>query len=93
MTREEIGNENLYPIFIKKYKKDYCVFIPDLQGYTDEKTIEKAIESAKEYIRNIKELRGYLVPASNIEEAINKAKKDADDLFDYSDGLLVYVKI
>lgn len=85
--------ENLYPIFIKKDEKDYCVFIPDLQGYTDEKTIEKAIESAKEYIRNIKELRGYLVSPSNVEEAINKAKKDADDLFDYSDGLLVYVKI
>lgn len=85
--------KNLYPIFIKKHEKDYCVFIPDLQGYTDETTIEKAIESAKEYIRNIKELRGYLVPPSNVEEAIDKAKKDANDLFDYSDGLLVYVKI
>jgi len=87
--------KDLYPIFIKKHKKDYCVFIPDLEGYTDETTIEKAIESAKEYIRNIRELRrGYLVPPSNVEEAINKAKKNAaDDIFDYSDGLLVYIRI
>lgn len=81
-----------YPVLIKQSGKDYLVYIPDLDGYTEGKNLADAIKMARDYIG----LAGIdcekLPKASNYEDALKKAKENADS-FDYSDGLATIVDV
>lgn len=86
-----------YPILIKEYGNDYLVYVPDMGIYTEGKSVADAMEMARDaiglkgvdYIENNIEL-----PApSDIENTSRKAKEDADEDFDYSDGILTLVDV
>lgn len=86
-----------YPVFIKQGGNDFLVYVPDLGVYTEGKDFEDAIEMARDAI-SLKcvsmEDHGELLPErSSAEEAIRKAKDDADEIFDYSDGVLTFVDV
>lgn len=85
-----------YPTFIAKDKKDYLVYVPDFDIYTEGKSFSDAIEMARDAI-GLKgicmEDEGMKLPkASTCEKAIEKAKEDAED-FDYTKGTLIMIKI
>ena len=42
----EIVMKEVYPVFIAEYKKDYLVFVPDFEIYTEGISLAKAIEMA-----------------------------------------------
>lgn len=86
-----------YPILIKEHGNDYLVYVPDMGIYTEGKSVADAMEMARDaiglkgvdYIENNIEL-----PApSDIENTSRKAKEDADEDFDYSDGILTLVDV
>ena len=82
-----------YPVFIKQAGKDYLVYIPDLELYTEGKDLPDAIAMARDAI-GLKLVDKLEYPeASSPEKAMEKAKEDADDTFDYSDGLLTFVDV
>lgn len=89
--------KNAYPTFIAKINNDYLVFVPDMKIYTEGTSIADAIEMARDAIG----LKGIDLEDENIElpkpsdadKAIELAKEDADEDFDYSTGLLTYVDV
>ncbi|MBP5528492.1 MAG: type II toxin-antitoxin system HicB family antitoxin [Lachnospiraceae bacterium] len=99
MKKEKINNSTkiAYPTFIEKNGKDYLVFVPDLDIYTEGKSLADAIEMARDSIG----LKGItmeddgleLPEPSSPEIALAKARKDADEIFDYSSGLLTFVDV
>ena len=86
-----------YPVLIKQCGKDYLVYVPDLELYTEGKSMAEAMEMARDaiglkgvdYMKDTKTLP----EPSNATEAINKAKEEADEDFDYSDGILTLVDV
>lgn len=86
-----------YPIFIKEYKKDYLVFIPDFNSNTSGKSIEEAIFMARDEIGmlgiTLMDKEECLPEPSSYNNAMVIAKEDADEDFDFSDGLLTLVDI
>ena len=86
-----------YPAFIKENAGEYLVYVPDMEIYTEGESFENAIEAARDAIGlkgidfedDHKELPKMSLP----EEALKKAQKDADDDFDYSDGIMTYVDV
>lgn len=86
-----------YPILIKECGDDYLVYVPDMEIYTEGKSVADAMEMARDAIG----LKGvdYLgdnaeLPApSDKNTALRKAKADADEDFDYSDGILTLVDV
>ena len=89
--------KNAYPTFIAKINNNYLVFVPDMKIYTEGTSIADAIEMARDAIG----LKGIDLEDENIElpkpsdadKAIELAKEDADEDFDYSTGLLTYVDV
>ncbi len=89
--------KNAYPTFINKNNNDYLVFVPDMGIYTEGSSIADAIEMARDAIG----LKGIafeddeieLPKPSTPEQALIKAKEDADEDFDYSTGILTYVDV
>ena len=86
-----------YPALIKKCKNDYLVFVPDLELYTEGKSLGDAIYMARDAIE-LKLLSydddGITYPAASDRDAvIEKAKQDADKDFDFSDGILTFIDI
>ena len=87
----------VYPVFIKRVEKDYLVYIPDMEIYTEGNGFAEAIASARDviglkavdYLEDGKELP----QASDGKRAIEKAREDADEGFDYSDGVLTFVDV
>ena len=87
----------VYPVFVKRVEMDYLVYIPDLEIYTEGDGLAGAIMSARDaiglkavdYLDDGKELPH----ASDGKRAIEKAKEDADEDFDYSDGVLTFVDV
>lgn len=85
-----------YPVFIAENNKDYLVFIPDFEIYTEGKSMTDAIEMARDAIG----LKGIdyeddgkeLPKASNYNEAMAIAKADTE-IFDYSQGIITMVDI
>ena len=83
--------KQVYPVFIREYKKDYLVYVPDMDIYTEGKTMADAIEMARDaiglkgidYEDNVKQIP---LPSSR-EEALANAKAN-NDIFDYSVGIL-----
>ena len=87
----------VYPVFIKQAASDYLVYVPDLELYTEGGDMADAISMARDAIglkllEYTDEKEEYPV-ASDQENALRKAKEDADDLFDYSDGILTFVDV
>ncbi len=89
--------KNTYPTFIEKNNEDYLVFVPDMNIYTEGNSLTNAIEMARDAI-GLKGITmeddGLALPEpSSSEQAIAKAREDADEIFDYSTGLLTYVDV
>lgn len=86
-----------YPIFIKKDGKDFLVFVPDWEIYTEGSSFVNAIEMARDAIGLsgiVKEDDGAEFPkASTCDEAVIKAKNDADEDIDFSTGILTLVDV
>ena len=84
-----------YPVFVKQAASDYLVYVPDLELYTEGSDLADAIVMARDAIGlKLLEFKDADYPeASDPKEAMKKAKEDADDEFDYSDGLLTYVDV
>ena len=85
-----------YPTFIAQSGEDYLVYVPDMEIYTEGKSLTDAIDMARDAIG----LKGIdmeddgkdLPQASGYSEVIQKAKADADD-FDFTDGILTMVDV
>lgn len=88
--------KQVYPVLIAEYKKDFLVFVPDMEIYTEGKSMVDAIEMARDAIglKGIDfEDDGKAIPLPSTREgAINRAKEDAD-IFDYSTGILTLVDV
>ena len=85
-----------YPVFIAKKCEDYLTYIPDMELYTEGKSMVDAIEMARDAIGlqgiNLEDDGKELPFPSTQEEAIQKAKEETE-IFDYSTGLLTWVDI
>ncbi|WP_347136098.1 type II toxin-antitoxin system HicB family antitoxin [[Clostridium] symbiosum] len=85
-----------YPTFIAECGKDYLVYVPDMDIYTEGHDLMDAIEMARDAIglKGIDlEDDGKGIPeASSYKAASAKAKADADD-FDYTQGMLTMVDV
>ena len=88
--------KQVYPVLIAEYKKDFLVYVPDMDIYTEGKTMADAIEMARDAIglKGIDfEDDGKTIPSpSSRESAITKAKEN-QDIFDYSTGILTLVDV
>lgn len=86
-----------YPVLMKKCNNDFLVYVPDLEIYTEGKNITDAIEMARDAIglKGIALENGnQIIPEpSDYGKAIEKARKEADDIFDYSDGITTIVDV
>ncbi len=92
----EVVMKQVYPVLIVEYKKDFLVYVPDMEIYTEGKSMVDAIEMARDAIglKGIDfEDDGKAIPLPSTREgAINRAKEDAD-IFDYSTGILTLVDV
>ena len=86
-----------YPVFIKQTGRDFLVFVPDLELYTEGSSLPNAIAMARDAIGlklvDVSDNQLDYPEASTPAEALVKAKEDADETFDYSDGLLTFVDV
>ena len=86
-----------YPVFIKSADgmNAYLVFVPDLKIYTESyESFADAMFMARDAIELYYKCGDIEIPEpSNYERAIELAKEDADEDFDYSDGVLTYVDV
>lgn len=88
--------KKVYPTFISQNGKDYLVYVPDMDIYTEGKSMEDAIDMARDAIG----LKGIdyendgkeLPEPSDDEGALQKAKEDTD-IYDYSKGIQTLVDI
>ena len=89
--------EKTYFTFIKKSGEDYLVYVPDMEVYTEGRSVFDAIVMARDAIglKGVEmEDDGIALPdVSDKEAVIAKAKAEADADFDFSDGLLTLVDI
>lgn len=88
--------KSVYPVFIAQCDKDFLVFVPDWDIYTEGKSMLDAIAMARDAIglKGIDyEDDGKEMPeVSSYETAIQKAKKDTE-IFDYTQGILTMVDV
>ncbi len=93
-----MGKEKLraYPTFIAQNDSIYLVYIPDMEIYTEGKTIANAIEMARDAIglkaMDYEDDGKELPEPSSYSTAIDLAARDAD-VFDYSKGILTLVDV
>lgn len=89
--------KSVYPVFIIQNKKDYSVYVPDMDIYTEGNSLSDAIEMARDAIglKGISlEDSGRAFPrSSNYADAVKKAKEDGGERLDYSSGVLTMVDI
>ena len=92
-----MGERRAYPAFIKENAGGYLVYVPDMGIYTEGKSFEDAIEMARDAIglkgMDFEDDNKPFPKMSTPEEALKKAKEDADEDFDYSDGIMTYVDV
>lgn len=85
--------KNVYPVFIKKEKKDYLVYLPDIDAYTSGKSFYDAIYMARDLLGTMS-LEIKLPSPSGAEKARKTAEEKADDPdFKFSDADITYVDI
>lgn len=88
--------KQVYPVFIAEYQKNYLVYVPDMDIYTEGKTMADAIEMARDAIG----LKGIdyeddakILPSPSTQEgAIAKAKENSE-IFDYTTGIMTLVDV
>lgn len=84
-----------YPTFIAQSGETYLVYVPDMDIYTEGKSLTDAIEMARDAIllKGIAyEDDGMNIPLPTTgKEATEKVRAEADDIFDFSQGVLTYV--
>ncbi len=88
--------KQVYPVFIAEYKKEYLVYVPDMDIYTEGKTMADAIEMARDAIG----LKGIdyeddtrMLPSPSSRENALAIAKSNTDIFDYSMGILTLVDV
>jgi len=85
-----------YPTFIAQYEDDYLVYVPDMDIYTEGKSMSEAIDMARDAIGlkgiDLEDDRKELPISSNYEDAFKKAKEDIE-IFDYTTGVLTLVDV
>lgn len=94
---KDMKERRAYPVFIKRDEDGYLVYIPDWDIYTEGESFPDAISMARDaigakgamYIDDGDEFP----EMSSYEAAMKKAQADADDDFDYSDGILTFVDV
>lgn len=86
-----------YPVLIKQDGKDFLVYVPDLNIYTEGKDFPDAIYMARDAIglkwMDALDEKMDFPDASTKEHAIEMAKMNADEDLDFSDGVLTYVDV
>ena len=86
-----------YPTFIKQVGSDYLIYVPDLKIYTEAISFPGAMASARDAIGlkllDVSDEGNELPTASSPAMALELAKQDADEDFDYSDGIMTYVDV
>lgn len=89
--------KKVYPVIIKKSGNDYLVFVPDMEIYTEGKDEFDAIVMARDAIGlkgiEMEDMDVALPETSTYAEAIALAQKDADEEFDFSDGIVTFVDV
>ena len=92
-----MAKRKAYPAFIKENAGTYLVYVPDMEAYTEGENFEDAIAMARDAIGlkgvDFEDDQKKLPAASTPAEALKKAQEDADEDFDYSDGILTYVDV
>ena len=85
-----------YPVFIAEHGKDFLVYVPDMDIYTEGKSMVDAMEMARDAIGlkgiDMEDSGTPLPMPSTNKQAFEKAKEDAD-IFDYSTGTLTLVDV
>lgn len=86
-----------YPVLIKQDGKDFLVYVPDLEIYTEGKDFPDAIYMARDaiglkWMDAVDEKMDFPDPSSR-DVAVEKAKENADEDFDFSDGILTFVDV
>ena len=88
--------KQVYPTFIAEHKGDFLVYVPDMEIYTEGKSVAEAIEMARDAIGlkgiDLEDDGKELPNPSTMNDAIGKAKADTE-IFDYSKGMLTLVDI
>lgn len=86
-----------YPTFIKENAGAYLVCVPDMEIYTEGDNFEDAIQMARDAIGlkgiDFEDDQREFPAVSTPEEALKKVQDDADEDFDYSDGIMTYVDV
>lgn len=89
--------KGVYPVFIAECEKDYLVYVPDMDIYTEGNSLSNAMEMARDAIGlkgiDLEDDGKELPAASSYAEAIVKAKQEADEDFDYSSGMLTMIDV
>lgn len=85
-----------YPVFIKQVEKDYLVYVPDMEIYTEGNSISNAIEMATDAIGlkgiNLEDDGISLPEPGDYASALQKAQAYTEDI-DYSTGILTLVNV
>ena len=96
MKRRDLIKKQVYPAFIVEYKKEYLVYVPDMNIYTEGRTMADAIEMARDAIGlkgiDFEDDKKILPTPSSNENAIAIAQKNSD-IFDYSTGILTLIDV
>lgn len=92
----EVVMKEVYPVFISEYQNDYLIYVPDMDIYTEGRSLANAIEMARDAIGlkgiDLEDDKKELPIPSTFDDAIKKAKEVAD-IFDYSEGILTLVDV
>ena len=89
--------KKVYPVIMKKNGNDFLVFVPDMEIYTEGRDEFDAIVMARDAIGlkgiGLEDMNIALPEASSYDEAVSLAGKDADEDFDFSDGIVTFVDV
>lgn len=92
-----MSERKVYPTLIKQCGDDFLVYVPDLDIYTEGTSIPDAIAMARDAIGlkgiDLEDDSKSVPEPSTMEEALDKARRDADEDFDYSDGIMTFVDV
>ena len=89
------ANKVIYPVLIKQFGKDFLAYIPDLNIKTEGKSEFDAIGMARDAISlkvmDLQDNEEMIPEPSTADDAVQKAKADADAEMNFTDGLLTFV--
>lgn len=86
--------KSVYPVFIKKDKKTYLVYLPDVNSYTEGNSMYDAVNMARDLLGTLSLENNSMPKPSSADKAQKIATTLADDKeFKYSDGTVTYVDV